>query len=140
MADKLNDVTEGMLQSANTPARNNLFDIDENSTELEKDEKEKFHTLVTNLLYIAKRVRPDILLPVTILTTRVQGPRQDDWNKLVRVQRYLCKTKNRGLTLRIGESVFVQSYIDASYGAHQLDGKSHTGAIIGTGDALAILA
>jgi hypothetical protein len=42
--------------------------------------------------------------------------------------------------LRIGESVFVQSYIDESYGAHQADGKSHTGAIIGIGDALAILA
>ncbi len=102
MPDKLNDVTQGILQSANTPAGNNLFDIDENSRELEKDEKEKFHTLVAKLLYISKRVRPDILLPVTFLTTRVQGPRQDDWNKLVRVQRYLRKTKHRGLTLRIG--------------------------------------
>jgi hypothetical protein len=139
MPDKLQDVTAGIQESASTPAGNNLFTIDENAKELEQKQKEKFHTLVAKLLYISKRVRPDILLAVTFLTTRVQNPRQDDWTKLIRVLRYLRKTKHKGLTLRIGESVFVQSYIDASYGPHA-DGKSHTGAIIGIGDALAILA
>lgn len=94
---------------------------------------------MAKLLYISKRVRPDILLAVTFLTTRVLNATQDDWTKLIRVLRYLRRTKNKGLTLKIGQSIFVQSYIDASYGTH-CDGKSHTGAIIGIGDALAILA
>jgi hypothetical protein len=139
MPDKIQDVTQGILQSASTPAGNNLFTIDENSKELEKEEKELFHSLVAKLLYISKRVRPDILLAVTFLTTRVLNATQDDWAKLIRVLRYLRRTKNKGLTLKIRQSIFVQSYIDASYGTH-CDGKSHTGAIIGIGDALAILA
>jgi hypothetical protein len=139
MPDKLSEVTTGIEKTASTPAGNNLFAINENSKELATSEREKFHTMVAKLLYISKRIRPDILLAVTFLTTRVQCPREDDLEKLTRVLRYLKKTKHRGITLKIGETVFVQSYIDASYGPHA-DGKSQTGAIIGIGDALAIIA
>ena len=82
MPDKIQDVTQGILQSASTPAGNNLFTIDERSKELEKEEREKFHSLVAKLLYISKRVRPDILLAVTFLTTRVLNATQDDWAKI----------------------------------------------------------
>lgn len=140
MPDRINDVTQDIQGTSTTPATPNLFDIDENAKEIDPVDKAKFHTLVAKLLYISKRVRPDILLAVNFLTTRVQDPRQDDWNKLFRVLKYINGSKSRGLTLRIGESVFVHAYIDASYGSHQTDGKSHSGAVIGIGDAIAILA
>jgi len=140
MLDKIDDVTEGVQGQMSTPAGNNLFEIDENSKELTSEEKKKFHTLVAKLLYIAKRVRPDILLAVNFLTTRVQHPRNDDQNKLFRVLKYLNGTKEYGLTLNIGNSVFVNAYIDASFGVHSVDGRSHTGAVVGIGEATAILA
>ena len=106
---------------------------------MDLQEKAKFHTLVAKLLYIAKRVRPHILLVVNFLTTRVQEPTQEDWKKLIRVLEYLNGTKERGLTLRIDESVLVHAYIDTSFGCHMRDGRSHTGAVVGIGEALAIL-
>lgn len=45
---------------------------------------------------------------------------------------YLNGTKDRGLTLRIGETV-------ASFGSHVVDGRSHTGAVLGIREALALL-
>jgi len=140
MPSKIDDVTQGIEQFSETPAGANLFDIKENSPKLETQDRKKFHTLVAKLLYISKRVRPDILLAVNFLTTRVQEPTDEDHSKLMRVLKYLNRTKERGLTLRIGESVFVHAYIDASFGSHVHDGRSHAGAVVGIGEALAILA
>ena len=39
-----------------------------------------------------------------------------------------------GIVLRVGDSVVVQGYIDASYGVHN-DARSHTGAVIVIGEA-----
>jgi len=118
MPSKLDDVTEGIDGITETPAGMNLFDIEDESAELNEDERKKFHTLVAKLLYIAKRVRPDVLLAVNFLTTRVQKPTEQDWKKLIRVLKYLNGTKEKGLTLRIGKTIFVQAYIDASFGTH----------------------
>ena len=139
MPDKIEDVIQGINSSSETPAAINLFDINDESPLLEHNDKSHFHTLVAKLLYISKRIRPDILLAVNFLTTRVQSPTEEDWKKLTRVLKYLRGTKDRALKLKIGKSVFVHAYIDASYGVHDQDGKSHTGATIGIGDALAIL-
>ena len=140
MPDKIQDVTEGITStSSTTPAGMNLFTINDQSPTLNQQEKSTFHTLVAKLLYISKRIRPDILLAVNFLTTRVQTPTKEDNEKLKRVLKYLNGTKHRGLRLKIGKSVFVHSYIDASFATHNQDAKSHTGATVGIGDALAIL-
>jgi hypothetical protein len=139
MPDKIEDVIHGIESNSDTPAAANLFDINDDSPALDPGEKSSFHTLVAKLLYISKRVRPDILLAVNFLTTRVQAPTHEDLGKLTRVLKYLRGSKHRILRLKIGHSIFVHAYIDASYGVHDRDGKSHTGATIGIGDALAIL-
>ncbi len=54
------------------PAESNLFDHDE-KTEKMKDNL-FFHRIVAKLLYLSKRARPDILLAVQYLTTRVKSP------------------------------------------------------------------
>ena len=84
------------------------------------------------LLYLAKRTRPDILLPVSFLTTRVQAPDEDDWNKLQRVLRYLNGTQDLGICLRADCPTNVTAHIDASYGVH-IDGKSHSGMFVSLG-------
>lgn len=120
--------------TAKTPAANNLFNPCTPSTArlLTTDEKEKFHSIVAKLLYMAKRARPDILLPVNYLTSRVKGPTVADHNKLDRVIKYLRGTKNMRLHLSAKDGICVDAYVDASYAVHP-DAKSHTGVVMGLG-------
>jgi hypothetical protein len=58
-----------------TPATSNLFQIRKECERelLEKERKSSFHLAVAKLLFLSKRGRPDILLAVSFLTTRVLG-------------------------------------------------------------------
>lgn len=118
--------------TAQSPAANHLFDI-RDTDKLAPDKAEWFHSAVAKLLYLSKRTRPDILLPVSFLTTRVLEPNTDDWGKLQRVFRYLNSTPELGVILRPDHSgKTLEAFIDASYGVHE-DGKSHTGMMISLG-------
>jgi len=55
---------------------------------------------VAKCLFASKRARPDIILPVAFLTTRVKSPDTDDWKKLTRAIRYLRGTIELPLILR----------------------------------------
>ena len=90
------------------------------NAELERniDESELFHTTVAKLLYLAKRVRPDLLTSVGFLSRRVRNSTKQDLLKLHRVLRYLNETKHLGLTLRPDQDLSVISFIDASYAVH----------------------
>ena len=118
-------------KSAATPARENLFAIDSNSPALSESDKDALHSMVARLLYLAKKVRPDILLPVIFLTTRVQVATQQDKSKLHRILQYLSGTRTLGITFQFdgGPTDTVPCYMDASYGVH-MDGKSHSGGVI----------
>ena len=118
--------------AATTPATGVLFNVDTESAALSKKERERFHSTVAKLLYIAKRVRPDILTAVTALTTRVQDPREADMEKLARIVRYLKTSMDVKLVLRCDDELTVNSYIDASYGVHS-DMKSHSGSVVSLG-------
>ena len=63
-------------------APENLFKIDEDSEKLKMLQSTAFHPIVAKALYLVKRARPDALLAIEFLTTRVQSPDVDDWNKL----------------------------------------------------------
>jgi hypothetical protein len=114
-----------------TPAQEYLFEI-RNSPPLSVEAKATFHTMVAKLLYLAKRTRPDILLAVSFLTTRVISPDEDDQAKLHRVIKYLNAFPDVGITLIANAPASVFAYVDASYGVHQ-DGKSHSGLSITLG-------
>jgi len=73
------------------------YQHEENSNLLDQTSKQISHTSTVKLLYIAKRVRPDVLLAVNFLTSRVKQPTA----KLMRVLKYLLNTKHMGLTLNI---------------------------------------
>ena len=119
--------------TAKTPAGNGLFTEAQNSPLLPQHGKTLFHSMVASCLYLAKRTRPDILLPVSYLTTRVQAPSLQDLNKLERVLRYLKSTIDKKLILRASKSgIRVRCYVDASYNVHS-KAKSHTGIIISLG-------
>jgi len=76
-----NDVTG----SAQSPAGENLFAVNEDAEKLSKSETEAFHSKTVELLYLSKHARPDILTAVVFLTMRVLNPDVDDTRKLNRV-------------------------------------------------------
>jgi hypothetical protein len=83
-------------------------------------------------LFLCKRAMPDIQQAILVLCTRVRDPNQADWEKLVRVMKYLNGTKEENLTLSADNLRVVQWYVDASFGVHP-DFKSHAGAIMTLG-------
>jgi hypothetical protein len=112
------------------PAGYNLFEIKEDSPLLPDYLASKFHSGVASALYIAKRgPRPDILLPINYLATRVQSPTEDDLKKFIKVLKYLNGTKDLTMRLYIGDVNTLYLYVDASYGVHSKC-QSHTGSVL----------
>ncbi|KAA8493398.1 Copia protein [Porphyridium purpureum] len=89
----------GMRGTARSPASRTLYEVHGDTLALDAREAKRFHTLVCKLLYLAKRVRPDLLTTVTVLTTRTDNPTKDDDKKLERALKYLNDTRDLHLTL-----------------------------------------
>ena len=68
--DLVSDVGVDGERAADSPASTALFDTPTSELLCEKD-RELFHRHVARLLYLATRVRPDVLLAVTFLCSRV---------------------------------------------------------------------
>ena len=117
---------------AASSAGNHIFNVNPKAPKLNEEKAEIFHHLVAKLLYLSKRTRPDIQLPVAFLTTRVREPDIDDWKKLGRCLCYLKDNRDLDLTLEIMLPFIIRWWIDAAYGVHQ-DCKSHTGAAMSLG-------
>ncbi|VEU38525.1 unnamed protein product [Pseudo-nitzschia multistriata] len=116
-----------------TPAGHHLFDVNEVNPEiLSEKERVIYHTNTAKLLFLAKRARPDIQLPVAFLCTRVRGADRDDWKKLDRVMKYLRGSIGLPLILGIDGSGQLKWYIDAAFAVHN-DMKSHTGMMMTMG-------
>ena len=115
-----------------SPAANHLFNVNENATKLDASSAIIFHHLTAQLLYLAKRTRPDLLLAVSFLCTRVQEPDEDDWKKLGRCLRFLRDNKGDVLTLVANGMNSISWWIDASFAVHP-NMRSHTGATMSMG-------
>jgi hypothetical protein len=129
----LNDfpVKLGKKDVVKTPAGDNLFNLG-TGAKLDTKRLEIFHTFMAKGLFLCKRARPDIQLAILVLCTRVRDPNQADWEKLMRVVKYLNGTKGENLTLSANNLRVVKWYVDASFAVHP-DFKSHTGAMMTLG-------
>jgi hypothetical protein len=129
------DLLEGLediVGVADTPATRHLFRVRDDCEKLGADLKEFFHSTIAKILYLGKRVRPDLLVAIAFLVRRVQCPDKDDWSKMVRLVQYIRGTKGFGITLSGEACLSVTAFVDAAYGVHW-DMKSHTGATITLG-------
>ena len=120
-------------RSAKTPAAACLFDINPEPTYLPKEKADQFHHIVAKLLWASLRARPDILLAVSFLTSRVKKPDEDDWGKLTRLVVYIKYTVNLVLRLASDCTRVSKWWIDASFGTRVPDLKSHTGGCLSQG-------
>jgi hypothetical protein len=118
-------------------AKKTLFEIDENSGALTEANRETFHSVVAKLLYVSKRGRLDIQLPITFLCTRVSCSTEQDWAKLKRTLEYLQGTLEEFLTLWADNIQKMKTWVDASYAVHK-DMKSHTGGVVSFGRGAAM--
>jgi hypothetical protein len=75
------DNSDEKIKTVKTPASDHLFNVRKNGEEvkLAQHRSTQFHATVAKLLFLAKRGRPDILLAISFLTTRVKAPDTDDW-------------------------------------------------------------
>ena len=74
-----------LTKSVPTPAAENVFQVDETSPLLDQERAEIFHTFVAKALFACKHSRCDLQVAVAMLCTRVKGPTEEDWKKLLRM-------------------------------------------------------
>jgi hypothetical protein len=113
---------------AKTPATKHLF---RNDNPGEPVNTHDYLSLLMKLMYLAKRIRPDILLACSHLATKAKSPDSHDETKLRRVLGYINSTKDFHLSLKPNRIV-LECWADASYGVHS-DGKGHTGILLTLG-------
>ena len=114
-----------------TPAGNDLFSVGTGEI-LNGKLKEDFHTFVAKGLFASKRARPNIQPTIAVLSTRVKEPTKGDWEKLVRLMKYLNGTSKMALTLSANNLHVVWWFVDVAYAVHP-NFKSHTGRIMTMG-------
>ena len=127
--EAIDDFPEDCTATALSPAAPHLFEVDDNCKRLSEPNRRILHSITAKLLFVAKRARPDIQVPIAFLTSRVTNADEDDWKKLKRLLEYLHSTANMPLTLSIDNLSGIKSWVDASYAIHK-DMRSHTGGII----------
>jgi hypothetical protein len=116
------------------PSDANLLTINE-SERLSGDEFEIYRSCVMSIMYLAKRVRPDLLFVVNFLAKRIHCSTKDDNEKLMHNLRYINGTKTMGInfnavTCEDGvKRLIVKVYIDAAYALHE-NFKSHSGLVV----------
>jgi hypothetical protein len=115
-----------------TPWTEKLFNVDNESKNLDEERKGIFHTFVMKAMFLCKRARPDINPAIGFLSSRVIAPNEGDWKKLVKVLGFLKGTKDDILTLEADDTQTLTWYIDAAFAVHA-DMKSQTGAVFTMG-------
>ena len=119
-------------KKANTPATEIFFKLDYKSRLVDDSRAKLFYTFVAKALFATKRYRPDIHTAVAFLTTRVRGPDENDWKKLLRLMQYLINTTEMPLTLRADVTNIVKWWVDGLYAVH-LDMRSQIGGTMSLG-------
>ena len=122
----------GVQHFSSSPASPDLFKHDpQEDKKLKGDLNLKFLSAVMTASWVAK-TKPEILLAVSYLSSRVTKVTPKDWLHLHRLMGYINFTKSHKLTLA-PKSLNVVAWTDASYAAHpECEGQS--GIVCGLGD------
>jgi hypothetical protein len=123
---------ERITGSALTPTAANFLDLDPDSPKLEKQESENYNKLAARLNWISTQTRPDLRFATGCLASRASQCTRSDMNKLIRVLRYLRKTKTYGLFYDTSQ-ICLTANIDASHLTHT-DRRGHSGVVISMGN------
>ena len=116
-----------------------MLALDDEDVPLSAEMSKIFHTTTAKLLYLCKRARPDVQLPVLFMCTRVREPTVIDKRKLDRILGYLSKTLHRRRRIcSVVGALKLHCYIDASFATHP-NGKGHMGVVIMWGNTSIVI-
>lgn len=125
----VNDFGMSTAKTSNVPIHANYGKA--NSREDFLTSNAQFQKLLGCLLYISVNTRPDIAASVSILAQKVCQPKQDDWNELKRVLKYLKGTAD--LKLALGNNNYkgelLHGYSDANWADDKTNRKSNSGHV-----------
>ena len=101
-----------------TPGAPYLWEVNENTERLDKEEAKIFLSVAAKLFYIMKRKRPDIEPEVGYFTTLVSNINMDDCKKIKRCITFLKKSKGGRLIIGCFNLKELFTSIDASFAVH----------------------
>jgi hypothetical protein len=119
--------------TATTPANSQLFKINDNSPNLNDDQKKRFISENMKLMHLATHTRLDLKLPVTFSATRSKEPTIADEKKVRKIFKYLRETKEFGLIIAPKNNSLV-AWADSSFDVHQ-NCASHSASLFQFGGA-----
>mmetsp|Transcript_16608 Transcript_16608/g.23570 ORF Transcript_16608/g.23570 Transcript_16608/m.23570 type:complete len:462 (-) Transcript_16608:60-1445(-) len=135
LRDILSNFPDKISESATSPATKDIFEVKEEDETLDKGRGEIFHMTCAKLLWVMKRSRPDIEVPISFLCTRVVEPTIKDWEKLLRVMSFINGTIKDKRIVGINDMTTLITMIDTSHAIH-LNMRSHTGGLISMGTGI----
>ena len=124
------------LLSSKYPATSNLLHHADGHEDMSPADGTKYLSLAMKIMFVAVRCRPDVLFATTILAARCQNPTVEDYNRLLKIIKYLNGTKDQVLTFRSDIPINPRMFIDASFQTHR-DAKGHSGFVLFLDDASA---
>jgi len=124
--EKTTEEFDEELIEASTPARADLFFIDETKPRVDERRRRLFHRLVYRLIYTAIRGRRDLQTVISFLSKRHLECNEHDYAKLRRLIHYIHATKNIECIIGIKNIGLLTTFVDASYAVH-MNMRSHSG-------------
>jgi len=115
--------------AASTPARSDLFIVNEDSPLVDESRRRLFYKLVYRLIYVTGRGRKDLELAISFLAERANVCNEGDYCKLRRLIHYIYYAINLKTIIGIDNITRMVTFIDASYAIHP-NIRSHTGGAI----------
>ena len=121
------DFGQNNLKPANTPARNNLRKINDESSKVNEERRAKFHSIVMLLIHIAIRRKRDMQPAISFLLQRVNACTKEDCNKLKRLIYYVVGTIDMIAFIGAKDLFVLMRFVDTAYAVYN-DFRSHTGS------------
>ena len=130
--DMIESCGEELDTDVMSPAAKHLFMVNEDAERLPEKQRETFHSITAKMLFITKRVRPDLEPTVAFLCTRVTESSIDDWKKLKRMMGFAKKTIDDVRIVGATSLTELFTWIDAAYAVHP-NMRSQTGGAMSMG-------
>ena len=112
--------------------------VDENADKLDDKTADLFHHYTAQLIFLAKRARPDLQTAIAFLCTRIMAPDVDDYKKLASVMKYLQMFPHLPLILGSDGKGDICWSVDAAFAVHK-DMRGHTGAHMTIGQGTGVI-
>ena len=89
LKEPIEESPEALDRMVTSPAVNHIFKVNTDTIKLDEERHELLaHQLVTKLLFVPTRARPDIHLPISFIALRVEMADKDNWKKLKPLMQY----------------------------------------------------